>query len=145
MYQGTLKKAMQLYNACTGKKVEVPYLIHMHSNEMGVWLNIYYFFFRGSILTDGLGCRLYPVKLARCSVLSARLGILDGSSNFSMVRGHCLASFGFRSCPFQRCRCLFLSLSIKPKGLETLNFSRALNRFKKILHLRFTLTTRASR
>jgi len=36
VYQGTLKKAMQIYNARTGKKVKVPRLVRMHSNEMEV-------------------------------------------------------------------------------------------------------------
>jgi len=38
VYQGTLKKAMQIYNARTGKKVKVPRLVRMHSNEMEVRL-----------------------------------------------------------------------------------------------------------
>jgi elongation factor G len=36
VYQGTLKKSTQVYNAGTGKKVKVPRLVRMHSNEMGV-------------------------------------------------------------------------------------------------------------
>ena len=36
VYQGTLKKAMQIFNARTGKKVKVPRLVRMHSNEMEV-------------------------------------------------------------------------------------------------------------
>lgn len=36
VYQGTLKKSMQIYNARTGKKVKVPRLVRMHSNEMEV-------------------------------------------------------------------------------------------------------------
>lgn len=42
VYQGTLKKSMQIFNARTGKKVKVPRLVRMHSNEMevcGVFLN----------------------------------------------------------------------------------------------------------
>ena len=34
MYQGSLKKGMQIFNARTGKKVKVPRLVRMHSNEM---------------------------------------------------------------------------------------------------------------
>jgi elongation factor G len=37
VYQGTLKKSMQIYNARTGKRVKVPRLVRMHSNEMEVW------------------------------------------------------------------------------------------------------------
>lgn len=36
VYQGTLKKSMQIFNARTGKKVKVPRLVRMHSNEMEV-------------------------------------------------------------------------------------------------------------
>lgn len=36
VYQGTLRKSMQIYNARTGKKVKVPRLVRMHSNEMEV-------------------------------------------------------------------------------------------------------------
>jgi elongation factor G len=36
VYQGTLKKSGMIYNARTGKKVKVPRLVRMHSNEMEV-------------------------------------------------------------------------------------------------------------
>ena len=36
MYQGSLKKGMQIFNSRTGKKVKVPRLVRMHSNEMEV-------------------------------------------------------------------------------------------------------------
>jgi elongation factor G len=53
VYQGTLKKAMQLYNARTGKKVKVPRLVRMHSNEMEVCSSTScFYFFRESVLTD---------------------------------------------------------------------------------------------
>ena len=34
VYQGTLKKGMYVYNAKTGKKIKVPRIVRMHSNEM---------------------------------------------------------------------------------------------------------------
>jgi elongation factor G len=34
VYQGTLKKAAMIFNARTGKKVKVPRLVRMHSDEM---------------------------------------------------------------------------------------------------------------
>jgi elongation factor G len=43
VYQGTLKKSMQIFNARTGKKVKVPRLVRMHSNEMEVRI-LYYSF-----------------------------------------------------------------------------------------------------
>jgi elongation factor G len=36
VYQGSLKKANMIYNARTGKRVKVPRLVRMHSNEMEV-------------------------------------------------------------------------------------------------------------
>jgi elongation factor G len=36
VYQGTLKKSSNIFNARTGKKVKVPRLVRMHSNEMEV-------------------------------------------------------------------------------------------------------------
>jgi elongation factor G len=34
VYQGTLKKGMNIYNAKTGKKIKVPRIVRMHSDEM---------------------------------------------------------------------------------------------------------------
>src|SRR4051812_877467 len=34
VYQGTLKKGMQLFNARTDKRIKVPRIVRMHSNEM---------------------------------------------------------------------------------------------------------------
>lgn len=36
VYQGTLRKGAIVYNARTGKKVKVPRLVRMHSNDMEV-------------------------------------------------------------------------------------------------------------
>jgi elongation factor G len=44
VYQGSLARGNQIYNVRTGKKVKVPRLVRMHSNEMEVcfcqWLSI---------------------------------------------------------------------------------------------------------
>lgn len=34
VYQGSLKKGMHVYNAKSGKKIKVPKIVRMHSNEM---------------------------------------------------------------------------------------------------------------
>jgi hypothetical protein len=114
VYQGTLKKAMQLYNARTGKKVKVPRLVRMHSNEMEVCISI------SSLLLSRI-CSDRPtrmsillglVKFAPCSVLNARLEILSRMARVpspwyvNVIVG---VAFGFYSYPFQRRRCSFLN------------------------------------
>ncbi|KAF8151587.1 elongation factor G, mitochondrial [Crassisporium funariophilum] len=101
VYQGTLRKSMQIFNARTGKKVKVPRLVRMHSNEME------------DIESIGPGeiCAIFGVECSSGDTFT------DGSSSFSMTSM-------FVPAPV-------ISLAIKPKGLETPNFSRALNRFQK--------------
>ncbi|KAF8962881.1 elongation factor G, mitochondrial [Flammula alnicola] len=101
VYQGTLKKSMQIYNARTGKKVKVPRLVRMHSNEME------------DIESIGPGeiCAIFGVECSSGDTFT------DGSTSFSMTSMYVPEPV--------------ISLSLKPKGLETPNFSRALNRFQK--------------
>ncbi|KXN82487.1 Elongation factor G, mitochondrial [Leucoagaricus sp. SymC.cos] len=101
VYQGTLKKSMQIYNARTGKKVKVPRLVRMHSNEME------------DIESIGPGeiCAIFGVECSSGDTFT------DGTSTLTM-------SSMFVPDPV-------ISLAIKPKGQETPNFSRALNRFQK--------------
>ncbi|KAF9475039.1 translation elongation factor G [Pholiota conissans] len=101
VYQGTLKKSMQIFNARTGKKVKVPRLVRMHSNEME------------DVESIGPGeiCAMFGVECSSGDTFT------DGSTSFSMTSM-------FVPEPV-------ISLSIKPKGVETPNFSRALNRFQK--------------
>lgn len=42
MYQGSLRRGMQIFNARTGKKIKVPRLVRMHSNEMEVSIKAHY-------------------------------------------------------------------------------------------------------
>jgi elongation factor G len=101
VYQGTLKKSGIIYNARTGKKVKVPRLVRMHSNEME------------DIESIGPGeiCAIFGVECSSGDTFT------DGSTSFSMTSM-------FVPEPV-------ISLSIKPEGKETPNFSRALNRFQK--------------
>ncbi|KAJ7262292.1 elongation factor G, mitochondrial [Mycena haematopus] len=101
VYQGSLKKANLIYNARTGKKVKVPRLVRMHSNEME------------DIESIGPGeiCAIFGVECSSGDTFT------DGSTSFSMTSM-------FVPEPV-------ISLAIKASGIETPNFSRALNRFKK--------------
>ncbi|KAJ7502717.1 elongation factor G, mitochondrial [Mycena galericulata] len=101
VYQGSLKKSNLIYNARTGKKVKVPRLVRMHSNEME------------DIDSIGPGeiCAIFGVECSSGDTFT------DGSTSFSMTSM-------FVPEPV-------ISLSIKANGIETPNFSRALNRFQK--------------
>ncbi|KAG8215900.1 P-loop containing nucleoside triphosphate hydrolase protein [Butyriboletus roseoflavus] len=101
VYQGTLKKGSFIFNARTDKKVKVPRLVRMHSNEME------------DIDSIGPGeiCAVFGVECSSGDTFT------DGSSSFSMTSM-------FVPEPV-------ISLAIKPQGQETPNFSRALNRFQK--------------
>ncbi|KAJ6586804.1 elongation factor G, mitochondrial [Mycena vulgaris] len=101
VYQGSLKKANLIYNARTGKKVKVPRLVRMHSNEME---DIDY-------IGPGEICAMFGIECSSGDTFT------DGSTSFSMTSM-------FVPEPV-------ISLAIKANGIETPNFSRALNRFQK--------------
>ncbi|KAF5318960.1 hypothetical protein D9611_013699 [Ephemerocybe angulata] len=101
VYQGTLKKSMQIWNVRTGKKVKVPRLVKMHSNEME----------EVDAIGPGEICAMFGVECSSGDTFT------DGTTQYSMTNM-------FVPDPV-------ISLSIKPKGNETPNFSRALNRFQK--------------
>ncbi|KAJ7132875.1 elongation factor G, mitochondrial [Mycena crocata] len=101
VYQGSLKKANIIYNARTGKRVKVPRLVRMHSNEME---DIDY-------IGPGEICAMFGVECSSGDTFT------DGSTSFSMTSM-------FVPEPV-------ISLAIKAQGIETPNFSRALNRFQK--------------
>ncbi|CAG8716658.1 1188_t:CDS:2, partial [Acaulospora colombiana] len=101
VYQGSIKKGGWIWHAKTGKRVKVPRLVRMHSNEME------------DIESIGPGeiCAIFGIDCASGDTFT------DGQTSYSM-------SSMFVPDPV-------ISLSIKPEGTETPNFSRALNRFKK--------------
>ncbi|THH05587.1 hypothetical protein EW145_g4685 [Phellinidium pouzarii] len=101
VYQGSLRKAQHIFHARTGKKVKVPRLVRMHSNEME------------DIDTIGPGeiCAIFGVDCASGDTFT------DGTTDYSMTNM-------FVPEPV-------ISLSLKPVGQETPNFSRALQRFQR--------------
>ncbi|KAJ3295688.1 Elongation factor G, mitochondrial [Borealophlyctis nickersoniae] len=100
VYQGTLRKGDWIVNVRTGKKVKVPRLVRMHSNEMEDVDHI----------ASGEICALFGVECASGDTFT------DGSQ-FTMTSM-------FVPQPV-------ISLSIQPKGKESPNFSKALNRFQR--------------
>ncbi|KAF8180820.1 P-loop containing nucleoside triphosphate hydrolase protein [Pholiota molesta] len=96
VYQGTLKKSMQIFNARTGKKVKVLGWFACTDVES---------------IGPGEICAMFGVECSSGDTFT------DGSTSFSMTSM-------FVPEPV-------ISLSLKPKGTETPNFSRALNRFQK--------------
>ena len=69
VYQGTLKRGGLIFNARTGKKVKVPRLVRMHSDEME------------DVESIGAGeiCAMFGVECSSGDTFT------DGTSNFSMV------------------------------------------------------------
>ncbi|KAI8610239.1 P-loop containing nucleoside triphosphate hydrolase protein [Chytriomyces sp. MP71] len=101
LYQGTLRKGEWIVNVRTGKKVKVPRLVRMHSNEME------------DVDSVGSGeiCALFGIDCASGDTFT------DGNSALTMTSM-------FVPSPV-------ISLSIEPKGKESANFSKALNRFTR--------------
>ncbi|KAI9333314.1 P-loop containing nucleoside triphosphate hydrolase protein [Obelidium mucronatum] len=102
IYQGTLRKGEWLVNVRTGKKVKVPRLVRMHSNEME------------DVDSVGSGeiCALFGIDCASGDTFT------DGTTALTMTSM-------FVPQPV-------ISLSIEPKGKESgTNFSKALNRFQR--------------
>jgi elongation factor G len=102
IYQGTLKKGMNVVNVSSGKKVKVPRLVRMHSNEME------------DVESVGAGdvVAVFGVECASMDTFT------DGTSNVSLVSM-------FVPKPV-------MSLSVKPKDSKSLNnFSKALGKFTR--------------
>ncbi|KAL2352942.1 elongation factor G, mitochondrial [Cryomyces antarcticus] len=102
VYQGTLKKGMTIFNARTDKKVKLPRIVRMHSNEME------------EIPEIGAGeiCAVFGVDCASGDTFT------DGGLGYTMTSM-------FVPEPV-------ISLSIRPKNTkDTANFSKAMNRFQR--------------
>ncbi|ORY19858.1 elongation factor G, mitochondrial [Clohesyomyces aquaticus] len=102
VYQGSLKKGMYVFNARSDKKIKIPKIVRMHSNEME------------EVQEIGAGeiCAVFGVDCASGDTFT------DGSLGYTMTSM-------FVPEPV-------ISLSIKPKNnKDTANFSKAMNRFQR--------------
>jgi elongation factor G len=102
VYQGSLKKGMNVFNARTDKRIKIPRIVRMHSNEME------------EVQEIGAGeiCAVFGVDCASGDTFT------DGNLPYSM-------SSMFVPEPV-------ISLSIKPKhSKDGGNFSKAMNRFQR--------------
>ncbi|KAL1297873.1 hypothetical protein AAFC00_006395 [Neodothiora populina] len=102
VYQGSLRKGASVYNARTDKKVKIPRIVRMHSNEME------------EVNEIGAGeiCAVFGVDCASGDTFT------DGQLGYTM-------SSMFVPDPV-------ISLSIKPKNTkDTPNFSKAMSRFQR--------------
>ncbi|KAI8072956.1 translation elongation factor G [Gongronella butleri] len=101
IYQGSLKKGSFITNVKTGKKIKVPRLVRMHAADMED--------------VDELGA----------GEIGAMFGV-DCASGDTFTDGTLQYSMSSMFVPEP-----VISLSLSPKGKETPNFSKALNRFQK--------------
>ncbi|KAH6577585.1 hypothetical protein BASA50_002937 [Batrachochytrium salamandrivorans] len=101
IYEGTLRRGDFIVNVRTGKRVKAARLVRMHSNEME----------DVDAVGSGEICALFGVDCASGDTFS------NGSTQLSMTSM-------FVPDPV-------ISLSITPKGKESANFSKALNRFQR--------------
>lgn len=102
VYQGTLRKSMNVFNARTEKKVRIPRIVRMHSNEME------------EVTEIGAGeiCAVFGVDCASGDTFT------DGGLPYSMSSMFVPDAV--------------VSLSIKPKSSKDgTNFSKAMNRFTR--------------
>ena len=102
VYQGSLRKGLNVFNARTNKKVKVPRIVRMHSNEME------------EVQEVGAGeiCAVFGIDCASGDTFT------DGQLGYSMTSM-------FVPEPV-------ISLSIKPKDNKDLpNFSKAMARFQR--------------
>ena len=101
VYQGALRKGDWVVNTRNGKRVKVPRVVRMHSNEMEDVEQV----------SSGEICALFGIDCASGDTFT------DGQLAYSMT-----SMFVPRP---------VISLSIAPKGKESANFSKALQRFQR--------------
>jgi elongation factor G len=102
IYQGTMKRGMNIVNAGSGKKTKVPRLVRMHSNEME----------DVESASAGDVIAVFGVECASMDTFT------DGEVNYSMVSM-------FVPQPV-------MSLAVKPKDMQqTANFSKAIGKFTR--------------
>ncbi|KZO91961.1 putative MEF1-translation elongation factor G, mitochondrial [Calocera viscosa TUFC12733] len=101
MYQGSLRKGQVIWNVRTDRKVKIPRLVRMHSNDME------------DIEEIGPGeiCAIFGVDCASGDTFT------DGTTQYSMTSMYVPEPV--------------VSLAIKPAGTETPHFGRALARFQR--------------
>ncbi|KAH0536955.1 Elongation factor G, mitochondrial [Glutinoglossum americanum] len=102
VYQGTLRKGMNVFNARTNKKVKIPRIVRMHSNEME------------DVQEIGAGeiCAVFGIDCASGDTFT------DGALNYTMTSMFVPEAV--------------ISLSIKPKNSkDSASFSKAMNRFQR--------------
>ncbi|RMZ72278.1 elongation factor G mitochondrial [Pyrenophora seminiperda CCB06] len=112
VYQGTLRKGMNVFNARSDKKIRIPKIVRMHSNDME------------EIPEIGAGeiCAVFGVDCASGDTFT------DGNLAYTMASIH---SFS-RSITSMFVPEPVISLSIKPKHTkDTPNFSKAMSRFTR--------------
>lgn len=102
VYQGTLKKGLNVYNARTDKKIKIPRIVRMHSNEME----------EVSEIGAGEICAVFGVECASGDTFT------DGQLGYSMSSMFVPDAV--------------ISLAIKPKNTKDFaNFSKAIARFQR--------------
>ena len=102
VYQGTIKKGMVVFNVKTGKKVKIPRLVRMHSNEM-------------EDVDNALAGDVVALFGVECSSMDT---FTDGTINYAM-------SSMFVPNPV-------MSLAVRPKeSLMMNNFSKAMGKFTR--------------
>jgi elongation factor G len=119
VYQGSMRKGQVIFHARTGKKVKIPRLVRMHSDEME----------EVDEIGPGEICAIFGVDCASGDTFT------DGKTSYSMVRISRPNVGRLSEDAFNQTSMFVpepvISLALKPVGKESPNFSRALNRFQK--------------